>query len=569
MIDKQIDFIYGDNNSEVLQLLHPNTLEKNAGLAEDIINFISGLKAKQDKTYALVNALSAGEFYGSNRNGDYFPERSLREYHKTFEVLGHVYKHHINKDPKKSFGKVIYAFYNPKMHRVELILELDNNSASDIIAKLNEGELPKVSMGCRVPYDVCSVCGNKAKNRAQYCEHLLTKMNKILPDGRKVYALNLQPKFFDLSIVTIPADRTAGVLKVIDLNSLEKNAEALDYVNYFAYNNLEKVASLDQTASIKKHVDGQVEVADKNPVKLLKYIKTRIREDKLDKLASYSLSETLSTFLGLRILPTPEDFQKLALYSLGKHDLANELEKNGQVFELPENIEAKVPDDLSLNHFNYKIAELLGEDIPLLSLTKQTILTKALIKEAEFTPQVPQTEPSLLSKLFFSQTPEPAQTPHKNPIVPLGIIGTLYAGYLKVFNKPSVNQFKSFMQKNPWLLPMIVGAGTAGSLWLQNESFNKTAAGNFGAVDKFVRNSFLTLPISYLYAGKAQNKTQSGIPISESENFVRKHPALTGIVASMIGVKGEKSMRKFLKVSEFVSQLPEEALDKYYNSLIN
>jgi len=37
-------------------------------------------------------------------------------------------------------------------------------------------------------------------------------MNSVKDNGERVYAINTMPKFFDLSIVTIPADRTAGFL---------------------------------------------------------------------------------------------------------------------------------------------------------------------------------------------------------------------------------------------------------------------------------------------------------------------------------------------------------------------
>ena len=124
--------------------------------------------------------MSAGEFYGSNRNGDYFPEGALKEYHKTFEALGHVYRHHVNKDPKKSMGRVMFSHYNPEMHRVELILELDRKKSEDILTRLDKGDLPAVSMGCRVPWDECSICGNRAKTRKEYCDHLTKSMNKVI-----------------------------------------------------------------------------------------------------------------------------------------------------------------------------------------------------------------------------------------------------------------------------------------------------------------------------------------------------------------------------------------------------
>ena len=115
MIEKLLTYDYGDNNSEVLQLLHPGHLTKTAGYSDELQSFIEALKQNDDKSYALVNALGAGEYFGANKNGDYFPEDVLKQYHKTFEALAHVYRHHVNKDPKKSMGKVVFSHYNPKM----------------------------------------------------------------------------------------------------------------------------------------------------------------------------------------------------------------------------------------------------------------------------------------------------------------------------------------------------------------------------------------------------------------------------------------------------------------------
>ena len=103
------------------------------------------------------------------------------------------------------------------MHRVELVVYLDRSLAKkfdaySVIERIENGGFPDVSMGCKVPFDVCSICGNKSKTRDDYCDHCKYMMNKILPDGRKVYVLNLTPRFFDISFVFIGADKTAKVM---------------------------------------------------------------------------------------------------------------------------------------------------------------------------------------------------------------------------------------------------------------------------------------------------------------------------------------------------------------------
>lgn len=121
-------------------------------------------------SFVYVLAVSAWEAYGENRNDDAFPEfpymetasppwiaadETLTHYYKTFEQFGNVFRHHANKIPEKAIGKIVKAFWNPPMHRVELLLDIENAKAPDLIDRVISGEYPPTSMGCRVPYDVC------------------------------------------------------------------------------------------------------------------------------------------------------------------------------------------------------------------------------------------------------------------------------------------------------------------------------------------------------------------------------------------------------------------------------
>lgn len=204
---------------------------------------------KEKYLYVLVNALGAGEYFGSNINADYFPWDALThpgdDYgYQTFLNAG-VYQHHVNKDKNKSIGTVVVSSLNPQMKRVELLIKIDREKArlegaASLLERIDNGELPDVSMGCNVPYDVCSICGHKSKTRATYCEHMnpSTEMrgtygpNKILPDGRKIYVINTIPKFFDISFVFIGADKTAKVMaKIASRSVIQKTAQNSIYLN--------------------------------------------------------------------------------------------------------------------------------------------------------------------------------------------------------------------------------------------------------------------------------------------------------------------------------------------------
>ena len=128
--------IYTPYNDEGQLVIHPIqstnkfALEKVAGrhdLLPKVAEFIDDIRPDFDHRYVLINALSAGEYFGPNKNSDFFEEKELAKTgekagHKTFLKAG-VYKHHSdNKNKDKSSGKVILSEYNPFQHRVELII---------------------------------------------------------------------------------------------------------------------------------------------------------------------------------------------------------------------------------------------------------------------------------------------------------------------------------------------------------------------------------------------------------------------------------------------------------------
>lgn len=601
MIEKTLHFFYGDNDTEVFSIMD-GTMEKRASYSSEVQEYLDKLASRDDKTYALVNALSSGEYYGSNRNGDYFPEKALKDYHKTFEAMGHVYIRHINKDPKKALGSVKLAHYNDKMKRVELVLELDNAKAEPLLKRLDKGELPAVSMGCKVPKDTCSICGNEATKIANYCEHLKDNMNKVMPNGKKVYAINNQPKFFDISVVTIPAEKTASFIKKISgkkAMSFDKSANGLNDMPLTWAQSFAKTASLESQAEIKKKIDGKIEAISEDPKKLILELQKRLSKGTIEKLSKYPLGEVLSTFIGLRIMPIREDFQKLALYSMGKAEGAELLEQNNICFVLDPALKATFPDDISLNHFNEKIAGLLKEELSGMMMTKSNIVARGLLKisqvgSTETTqiadelksafPERTKRERSMISKVFFGQSEDPDLNSMKSPIVPLGILGSLYYGYIKTFNNVNTGEFKKFLARHPWIFTAMLGTAAGASMMAQKRHIRKSEA-----LDKqagLIENSghilgslIITVPASYYAASFPEQKARKGIPISSSEDFLRKHPALVALGASILGVTGYGTLTKqfkklktwdpgIAKLSHVLTQLDEESLDIIYNDLI-
>lgn len=247
--------------------------------ASEASDYIKSVQPLPGKTIVLVLALGAYETYDLNRNGDGFNEfpykpgykvtcghpacqkgdawvsrgELITDHFKTFEQFATIYKHHQNKDPSKSYGDVLKAFWNPQMHRVELLLGIDNVKAPDIVQRIADGEYPAVSMGCRIAYDVCTICGHRAPTRAQYCDHLKFKMRQVMPNGLRAGALNPTPKFFDISFVVKPADQTGYMLKkVANVYEVRSSAELGEKLAAFE----EKRAAIKKMSDIDKTIRG-------------------------------------------------------------------------------------------------------------------------------------------------------------------------------------------------------------------------------------------------------------------------------------------------------------------------
>lgn len=327
-MDKLLDsqsFFQEDEMQVRLLFQEDGGLTKEAAAAE-IDDFVKAIEPREGFFYLHINAMGAGEWYGSNRNGDYFPESQLIKWHKTFETSpAHVFRHHVNKDPAIAIGKVIFSYYNPRMHRVELVAEVDKAKASAEYSRIMAGDFPMTSMACHTPFDVCSVCGNKATSRSMYCEHLNNHLNELLPDGRKVMSLNVGPlKFFDISIVIRPADVTSSVLQkvasdVSAIGSVEQaEMEGVQFEGRVKSASLKKIA-VEKVADLIKHIDGEVAAGAEN----LDTILDRVVDPDMDiipVLCQYSVEDLANAFAELGISPSLEFLATLLVSKGAGHE---------------------------------------------------------------------------------------------------------------------------------------------------------------------------------------------------------------------------------------------------------
>jgi len=371
---KHTKFALVDPMSEevLISKIDTNSLEKSAGvevLNTELITFLKKLDPVKGKSYLLTNAMGASDYFSSNLNADWFSEKILQDYHKTFELYGHQYRHHVNKDPKIAEGKVVFSYYNQEMHRVELIVEVDNDKVQDILSRLEEGKTVATSMACKVSHDICSICGNKSKKREDYCIHLKHFKNKIhtptspIPGatfyGQKAYAINPDPRFFDISFVTIPADSTSSVLM--------KVAE-----------------SLGKESTIIKEVVEPLNLIEKINPELVRKSHKCLPKKTLMKLAKYDTDDVMASMIDMNMFPTFSDYVFMKLASSGESDVADKIYGRNLVID----IDTITSDDSVITKYAHSKAD--GNIMDILSEHGEEIgigepLVMARISDTDFT----------------------------------------------------------------------------------------------------------------------------------------------------------------------------------------
>lgn len=352
-------------------------------------------------SFVYVLAMSAWETYGENRNGDAFPEHPYKEHEKpawiaptevltqhyqSFEQFGNCFRHHQNKDPEKAVGKILKSFWNPTMHRVELLIDLDDLKAPDLADRIKAGEYPPVSMGCRVPYDVCSICGNRAPTRAQYCDHAKFQMREVI-NGLKVCVLNPSPKLFDISWVFRPADPIAFMLKkVAHEHAYELSGGAAgEYLQDMAHTK----SAARKLAVIDKVVQGlpvDVKQYGVNPAELQSLQSIRgtvsdigkqmppLPDSVLHQLSAFSLPRIFSTMMasGGMMLSTPEVIKITIIKAYPKTTVDPQLVDRGVALQnsilglfsdypqLLEKLRETGAVDMGVEHVDPKIAQIVA-----------------------------------------------------------------------------------------------------------------------------------------------------------------------------------------------------------------
>lgn len=272
MFDKYTTFSLAKKDVEVMD----SDLIKTAA-----VKLPDGINYDPDFLYLKVRGVSAGEYFGANKNLDYFPEEELKKAYKTF-LTAHAFKNHENKDIANAIGDVLAAEWDDEMKGVMLTIRIDRRIAPSIVRGFEKGFMTDVSMGCRVDHVICSYCGQKAKTQREYCDHLRTMKGKIFDNGVKVYEINISPKFHDISAVLNGAEKVAKVAGIyihnnkVAFKDSSKQIEKISNIDFDLVPELEKVASFagddeifetsklskkawhEKISEIKKEIQGKV-----------------------------------------------------------------------------------------------------------------------------------------------------------------------------------------------------------------------------------------------------------------------------------------------------------------------
>lgn len=276
MFDKYTTFSVAQKDIEVMD----SDLIKTAAL-----KLPDGIQYDPDFLYLKVRGVSAGEYFGANKNNDYFPEAELKKSYKTF-LNAHAFKNHENKDIANAIGDVLATEWDDEMKGVMLTIRIDRRIAPTVVRGFEKGFMTDVSMGCRVDHVVCSYCGQKAKTQREYCEHLRMLKGKTFDNGVKVYEINIGPKFHDISAVLNGAEKVAKVSGLyihnnkIAFRSDEARIEKISQMNFdvgmekaaaesiddsiFEFDHLSKRAWQEKIADIKKEIQSKILSISKN-----------------------------------------------------------------------------------------------------------------------------------------------------------------------------------------------------------------------------------------------------------------------------------------------------------------
>lgn len=469
---------------------------------------VFNLEVEEDNSYVVRGLV----VHNCNVNGDAFERRYLEPEnpewgHKSFETYANAFQHHQNKVSERGFGRVPVAVYEKLMQRVEGVFRIDRSKAERVgagwvLQKIDEGLPVDLSMGAKVKYDICSICGQQSKSISAYCTHLKSQMAQILPDGRIVCAYNPWPRFFDLSFVLLRAAKEAAILqKVASSDAARSMTEFLD--NYVP---LDTPQAFEKAASSKVAKVKLAELEKRFPAVYYQIVRPLYQNEEslpkglLERLSSYSFPEILSSTAASGIVLRPPEFQHLYLSRNGHPDLAGQLLHDGRVFDCGQH------NGLHNGGISY--------------LLRDGDISMPVLRElADWIPRRSVLQPFVSRRIVITLESKPmpkvaALKTVRNPV--LDEVAGEYAKYINgMASLPSF--LKSAMLRQGDLFDMFAAA-----------DFNPMEKVSGFKSDTLIPAMALILP-TYLLAAKWNADQRAGRDLSLLQRFVADHPILTSV----------------------------------------
>ena len=183
---------------------------------------ISKVASMEDKSeysddfiYFIARALTANV---PNANGDYFPDDELEKSYESF-IGKNLHLNHDADDVAKAVGKIIDAWFVRTDGDIYVVClcKIDKKLHPELARNIETGIIDSVSMGCSCQECECSICGCKAHNESEMCEHLKNFLGREIDvngEKKKVSSINRGITFNELSLVGEPADSNAHMYQI-------------------------------------------------------------------------------------------------------------------------------------------------------------------------------------------------------------------------------------------------------------------------------------------------------------------------------------------------------------------
>ncbi len=183
---------------------------------------------------------NASDLHGANDNGDYFSAEELLK-HRVFstrdgeEKKVHAFEtfvgklfftNHKNDDVSQGKGMIINAYYDLEDNCAYTDIMVDAVANPELARAIKDGYLKDVSMGCAVEWSECSVCGNKANNVNEYCDHIQNYKGRKF-GGKEVYEINHDLKFIEISAVTEGAFKNCTIDQILSQDEILNTAKEM------------------------------------------------------------------------------------------------------------------------------------------------------------------------------------------------------------------------------------------------------------------------------------------------------------------------------------------------------